>query len=195
MSADPTASDAVAVIASGNLSLAWFTGLPGRTRLEEIQRRWPDLVAGLAAHRAIGVVVVDSERGLVAVGGKGVRELEPGEGRVPDVEGTDPLLAYPEPEVTARDLVRAARLQHTGDLLIVSTVAPNGHIHAFEHQVGSHGGIGGEQNLPLFLTPTSLRRTHGELIGADAVYRQVRAWQEELGLRSPASTSGSLVRE
>lgn len=183
----PEASDAVTVIASGNLSLVWFTGLPGRTRLDEIRERWPDLVPGLAAHPGLGVVVVDSARGLLAVGPRGVRELEPatlrnGSGSV-HVEGTDPLAIFEDPEAAARDLARAARLRHTGDLLLVSAVhGPR--VHAFEHQVGSHGGIGGEQNRAVFLSPTSLERTcEPDLVGADAVFRQLVEWQRRLGLR------------
>lgn len=191
VSTDPRASDAVAVIASGNLSLVWFTGLEGRTRLGEVQERWPNLIAGLASHPAIGVVVVESERGLVAIGPRGTRDLEPASDVEP-VQGEDPLAAFPDPDATQRDLVRAGRLRHTGDLLIVSSVN-DGHIHAFEHQVGSHGGIGGDQNQAMFLTPTSLSRDGHpeELVGADAVYRQLVDWQRELGLRPAAETRRS----
>lgn len=191
------AEDSVAVIASGNLGLVWFTGRPGRLTLAQTQEAWPDLVAGLATHPAIAVVVVDSAQGLLAVGPAGLRLLEPerAAGRSADpasggdpgralVEGEDPLATFEDPDAAARDLARAGRLPHTGDLLLVSTVR-DGRVCAFEHQVGSHGGLGGDQNHALLLHPTSLTRPDDAepLVGANAVFHQLVAWQRELGLR------------
>ncbi|MBO3087499.1 alkaline phosphatase family protein [Cellulomonas dongxiuzhuiae] len=189
----------VVVVGSGNLGLVWFPGGPQRLVLEDLQERWPRLVPGLAARPAVGVVVVDSRaRGLVAVGARGLRLLE-AEGDV--VEGEDPLAPYPS---RARaDLRRAARLVDTGDLLLVSAVGPRGRVHAFEGQVGSHGGLGGEQNLAFVLHPTDLviddarcedvdgRRV---LVGPDAVHGQLVAWLVERGVR-PAGVPAGRVQE
>lgn len=177
------APDDVSVIASGNLALIWFTGLPGRLTLAQVQERWPTLISRLASHRAIGVVVVDSARGLVAIGAQGVRLLETHDGGAPVVEGVDPLAEHPDPDAAARDLARAGRLPHTGDLLLISAVS-GGRVHAFEHQVGSHGGLGGDQNRALLLHPTELEvASPGPLIGADAVFAELIGWQRALGLR------------
>ncbi|UZN04899.1 alkaline phosphatase family protein [Cellulomonas sp. S1-8] len=181
----------VVVVGSGNLGLVWFPDAPDRLLLEDLQERWPGLVPGLAARPAVGVVVVDTQaRGLVAVGAGGLRLLE-ADGDV--VEGDDPLAPYPS---RARaDLVRAARLPHTGDLLLVSSVGPRGQVHAFEGQVGSHGGLGGDQNLAFLLHPADLvvddarcedvdgRRV---LVGPDAVHAQLVAWLVERGVRAAA---------
>ena len=189
----------VVVVGSGNLGLVWFPDAPRRLVLEEVQERWPGLVPGLAARLGVGVVVVDSRsRGLVAVGASGLRLLE-AEGDV--VEGDDPLAAYPQ---RARaDLVRAARLPHTGDLLLVSAIGPRGQVHAFEGQVGSHGGLGGAQNLAFLLHPVGLvvddarcedvdgRRM---LVGPDAVHAQLVAWLVERGVRTPVTVAPQ-VRE
>jgi len=181
--ADALDPDAVTVIASGNLGLVWFTGVPGRLQLDEVQRRWPGLVAGLADHVGVGVVVVDSWRGLLVIGPRGVRALEPEVAPDdPEIEGEDPLAIFDDVDAATRDLRRAGRLPSTGDLLVVSSVGPDGHVHAFEHQVGSHGGLGGQQNEALLLHPAALT-VSDELVGADAVYHQLVAWQRELGLR------------
>ena len=185
----------VVVVGSGNLGLVWFPEAPERLVLEDLQERWPGLVAGLAARPAVGVVVVDSRtRGLVAVGDSGLRLLE-AEGDV--VEGVDPLAAYPS---RARaDLARAARLPHTGDLLLVSTVGPRDQVHAFEGQVGSHGGLGGAQNLAFLLHPADLGVDDARcedvdgrrmLVGADAVHAQLVAWLGERGLRGRPVAAG-----
>jgi len=178
----------VVTVGSGNLGLVWFPQVPHRLTLEELQDRWPGMVAGLAARPGVGIVVVDTDaRGLVGIGPRGLVLLEQ-----PDQapEGEDPLLPY-GPRARA-DLRRAARLPHTGDLLLVSTVSSTGHIHAFEGQVGSHGGIGGAQNHAFLLHPTpwtvadELREPVGDdeiLVGAEAVHEQLVRWADAAGLR------------
>lgn len=178
----------VVTVGSGNLGLVWFPQVPHRLTLEELQERWPGLVTGLAARPGVGVVVVDTlERGLVAIGPRGLVLLEqPGA----EPEGEDPLAPY-GPRGHA-DLLRAARLAHTGDLLLISTVTNRGHVHAFEGQVGSHGGIGGAQNHAFLLHPTrwalsdELREPVGDrelLVGAEAVHEQLIRWADAAGLR------------
>lgn len=180
----------VVVGASGNLALVWFPQHPHRLTLDELEDNWPGLVAGLARRPGVGAVVVDSARGLLAVGASGVVALERG-GRV---EGDDPLVAL-GPRA-APDLARAGRLPHTGDLVVISAVSPRGHVHAFETQVGSHGGLGGDQNEAFVLYPSGWSVADdlcGEvgaerwLVGADALGAQLRRWAVDLGLRTAPS--------
>jgi hypothetical protein len=180
----------VVVGASGNLALVWFPQHPHRLTLDELEENWPGLVAGLARRPGVGAVVVDSARGLLAVGASGVVSLERG-GRV---EGDDPLVAM-GPRA-AEDLARAGRLPHTGDLVVVSAVSPRGHVHAFETQVGSHGGLGGDQNEAFVLYPAAWSVAddlcgdvgpHRWLVGADALGAQLRRWAVDLGLRAAPS--------
>lgn len=187
----------VVVVGSGNLGLVWFPDAPERLHLEDVQARWPALVPGLVARPAVGLVVADSRaHGLVAVGPRGVRFLEAGDDAV---EGEDPLAPYPGRALA--DLRRAARLPDTGDLMVVSAVGPRGQVHAFEGQVGSHGGLGGAQNLAFLLHPASLAVDDARcedvdgrrvLVGPDAVHAQLVAWLVERGVReadrAPAST-------
>lgn len=177
----------VVVGASGNLALVWFPRTAHRLTLEELRGRWPDLVAGLVSRPGIGVVVVDSARGLVAVGPRGLRLLERDDDAV---EGEDPTSAL-GPRAAA-DLARAGRLPNTGDLLVVSAVDPRGHVHAFEGQVGSHGGLGGDQNRAFVLHPAAwpvdddLVAAPGEpstLIGAATLHRQLVRWLHVAGVR------------
>ncbi|GCE76865.1 alkaline phosphatase family protein [Cellulomonas biazotea] len=178
----------VVVVGSGNLGLVWFPRSPRRLVLEELQERWPGLVAGLAAHPGVGVVVADTQdRGLVAIGPRGLVLLEQDDAAP---EGEDPLAPYGPRG--GPDLVRAARLAHTGDLLLVSEVSSAGHVHAFEGQVGSHGGIGGQQNRALLLHPVDcpldddLCEDVGSerlLVGAEAVHAQLLRWATAAGLR------------
>lgn len=185
---EPDGAPDLAVVASGNLGLVWFPQHPARLTLEDLAERWPGLVAGLAAQDGIGVVVVDSrDNGLVAVGSHGLVLLERPDA---DVQGEDPLAPF-GPRARA-DLARAGRLENTGDLLLVSAVSPDGRVHAFEHQVGSHGGIGGRQNLALLVHPGEwlvdedlLEEVDGRrlLVGAEAVHEQLVRWARRAGLR------------
>jgi len=181
----------VVVGASGNLAGVWFPRHPQRLTLDGLEEHWPGLVAGLAARPGVGVVVVDSARGLIAVGASGVVVLEHG-GRV---EGDDPLsLLGPR---AAADLARAGRLPCAGDLVVVSAVSQRGYVHAFEGQVGSHGGLGGDQNEAFVLYPTRWSvdddlcgdvGTQRWLVGADALGSQLRRWAGNIGLRQDSST-------
>lgn len=177
----------VAVTGSGNLGMVWFPRAERRLPLEQIDARWPGLVGGLAASPGIGLVLVDTvAHGLAAVGPEGIAWLERGDDVV--VEGVDPLAPF-GPHA-GPDLRRLGRLAHVGDLVLLSELTPEGWVHAFEGQVGSHGGIGGAQNSAVLLHPAELTLDDdlvdpeaGTLVGADAVHRQLVRWAERLGLR------------
>lgn len=183
----------VAVTGSGNLGMVWFPRAERRLVLEEIEQRWPGLVRGLAATPGIGLVLVDTAaRGLMAIGPGGVSWLEADDTR--PVDGTDPVARY-GPGAEA-DLRRLGRLEHVGDLVLLSAMTEAGHVHAFEGQVGSHGGVGGPQNLAVLLHPADLTLDDDltELVGgapmpvgADRVHEQLLRWARSLGLRSSAT--------
>ncbi|WP_454044197.1 alkaline phosphatase family protein [Cellulosimicrobium sp. Marseille-Q8652] len=180
----------VAVVGSGNLGMVWFCREPRRLTAAEIDDRWPALVPGLLANPAVGVVVAHGSDAtgtptLVARGIAGSRDLRTG-----DVEGLDPLAPYGAR--AAADLLRVARLDDAGDLVLVSSVDDVGMVHAFEGLVGSHGGLGGAQNRAVLVHPAGLDVPDGDLedvdgervlVGAEAVHRRLVAWLEELGVR------------
>lgn len=182
----------VAVTGSGNLGMVWFPRSAGRLVLEDVEGRWPGLARGLAATPGIGLVLVDTAaRGLMAIGQGGVAWLETDGVQV---EGLDPLASY-GPRAAA-DLRRLGRLGNVGDLVLLSDVTAAGHVHAFEGQVGSHGGMGGAQNRAMLLHPVDLPLADDLLdavgaermpVGADQVHEQLLRWATALGLRSTAT--------
>ena len=195
----PVAGSELVVAASGNFAGVWVPGTEGPLTLAQLVDRWPDLVPGLAAHPGVGVVVGRDDGGRpVALGAYGLRHLATGV-----VDGQDPTAAY-GPRAAA-DLARAAGLDSAADLLVVSSVDDAGLVHPFEGLVGSHGGLGGEQNRAVLLHPAAWAvddalRT-GEtgdrtIVGADAVHRQLVAWLATLGLGPAAGRSaGAAERE
>ena len=179
----------VAVIGSGNLGMVWFCRAPSRLDGSEVAARWPALLPGLVANPAVGVVLCHEGDDVVAHGATGSRGLVTGR-----VAGADPLAAYGSraPE----DLLRVARLDDAGDLVLVSSVDATGGVHAFEGLVGSHGGLGGAQNEALLVHPVTLTLPDDErsdvdgtrmLVGAEAVHRRLVAWLTELGLRDESA--------
>ncbi|MET7748393.1 alkaline phosphatase family protein [Micromonospora sp. NPDC005367] len=172
------------VVASGNLAMIYLAHHPGKLTRERIDVVAPGLIDGLAAHPGIGMVVVDSATGPLAVGPRGWHRLRDGH-----VEGDDPLLPY-GPRAR-RDLLRHQTMEHVGDLVVISAVDPSlEEVAAFEELVGCHGGLGGWQTEALLVHPAGWTQD-GELVGPDAVHRQLLAWLGRLGLRRPADGASS----
>ncbi len=171
-------TDETVVLGSGNLGLVYVPG-PQRLTLEELDARWPDLVPGLAGHPGVGFVAgVDDAGTPWVVGGAGRRDLRSG-----TVEGDDPLAGFGP---YAPGLLRAAvEMPEAPDLYVNSGVDAMGDVAAFEHLVGSHGGLGGWQDSAVLLVPTDLA---GDLppdpvLGADRLHRALVGMLEQCGHR------------
>lgn len=162
------------VLASGNLGLISFPDLPGRASRERIERAHPALLATLAAHPGIGFLLVDG----VVLGPDGA------EARL-DVPGAaEELLARFGPGA-AQAVRRTDTFPHVADVMVNSAYDPRtGAVHAFEEQIGSHGGLGGEQGHPFLMWPVELSEPDPEpgpeLVGAEAVHKVLRDWLREV---------------
>ena len=169
---DPGERPDLVAMASGNLGLIYFPRLPGRVTLEQLAETYPGLIDGLAAHPGVGAILVRSaEHGGLVVGHDGINFLD--EDRV---EGTDPVAQYGGRAHQA--FVRLDAMEHTPDLAVISLYDPVfDEVAAFEELIGSHGGLGGPQTKPLILHPAEWEIDE-DLVGADAVYRQIRRWAE-----------------
>ncbi|MEE1803209.1 phage holin family protein [Streptomyces sp. JV176] len=174
----PASSSEPVVLASGNLGLISFPDVPGRMSREEIDRRHPALLRTLAGHPGIGFLLVRSEEhGSLVLGHGGVE--------VPlDALDDDGPLAGMGPG--AADAVRRTDgFPHVADIMVNSMYDPGtGRVHAFEEQIGSHGGLGGEQARPFLLSPLVLSPPvpdRGELVGAERVHAVLRRWLREGG--------------
>ncbi|WP_433727679.1 alkaline phosphatase family protein [Actinoplanes sp. CA-051413] len=182
----PAAGDLV-LIASGNLSMIYFTRQPGRLFLHEIEQLYPGLVGTLTAHAGIGFIVVRTrDHGAVVLGQNGRRYLD--EDRV---EGDDPLAAF-GPQAIA-DVRRHDTLAHVGDLVINSPIDPGtDEVAAYEELVGCHGGLGGWQSEAVLIHPADWPLAETPLIGADAVHHQLVRWLEEIGQRRHLRTPSAM---
>lgn len=172
------------VLASGNLGLISFPNLPGRASRERIDRAHPALLATLANHPGVGFLLVDG----VVLGPDGA------EARL-DVPGAaEEMLARFGPGA-AQAVRRTDSFPHVADVMVNSAYDPEtGAVHAFEEQIGSHGGLGGEQGHPFLMWPVELSEPGpwpgGELVGAESVHGVLYHWLREAdGPQVPVSAS------
>jgi len=91
----------------------------------------------------------------VAIGKSGRRNLRTGE-----IEGTDPMTMYGEPDHCAGQLAYVAGFPHCGDLTFISPVYDDGTVAAYEELIGNHGGLGGLQTQPFIIHPSDMVMPH-----------------------------------
>ena len=85
-------------------------------------------------------------------------------------------------------------MEHAGDIVAISLLDPEtDEVAAFEELIGSHGGLGGPQTHPFILHPAEWAIDE-PIVGAEAVYWQIRRWLEAngipLGKQTPAAPAG-----
>jgi len=176
------------VCASGNLALIYFPRLEGRASVETIESHWPGLVETLARHDGVGLLMVRSEaHGSIVLGRDGLHYLA-----TDKVEGVDPIAAFGEHAIDG--LRRVDGMDHCGDIVAISMLdAETDEVAAFEELIGSHGGLGGFQTRPFIMHPADWTIDE-PIVGAEAVYRQIRRWLFDLGIdlsKAPTPAAGA----
>jgi hypothetical protein len=164
------------VLASGNLGLVYLTEQTTRLSLEEIGKRHPRLIPALIAHPGVGFILVRSdEDGPVVIGRDGLQVLQ-----TQTVVGKDPLEPF---GASGRwQVLQTDSYPHCADIMVNSMWDPQTEeVAAFEHLVGSHGGLGGEQTHPFVLYPCDLPAPESPIRGADELHRVLRGWLAHLG--------------
>ncbi|MEU9463565.1 alkaline phosphatase family protein [Streptomyces sp. NPDC048312] len=184
-----TPSDPV-VLASGNLGLISFPDIEGRASREQLDRGHPALLGTLANHPGIGFLLVRSERHGSVVLGRGGAEIPVSE----LVDGEGPLAPFGPGAAAA--VRRTDTFPHVADIMVNSMYdGATGCVHAFEEQIGSHGGLGGEQSRPFLLWPAELSAPvppDTELVGAEQVHGVLRRWLRECsGPQIPVPSPGA----
>ena len=148
---------------SGALGLISIPGEPRRLTREEIDARYPALVDGLVDHPEIGFVLVRSAGGSsLVLGGSG--QPQPADRRG---DRDDPLAPFGPDAVAQVSEVDGYRT--VADLMVNSRYDPDlDEVAAFEHQVGSHGALGGPQTHPFVLHPADLAAPDEPILGSPA---------------------------
>ncbi|MGB4978307.1 MAG: hypothetical protein WBR35_16365, partial [Anaerolineae bacterium] len=90
--------------------------------------------------------VLGREQGnAVCVTPRGVLRLDS-----PQLAATLPHLA--DPQAALQHVDRLVRFPHSGDLVLLGTWYADGSVVGFEEHVATHGGLGGPQDYPFFIT-------------------------------------------
>jgi hypothetical protein len=157
----------VKVAYSGNLANVYFEQFPQRPVVSQLNAAFPGMLDALVKHEGIGFVVgLDDDSEPICFGKNGARNLYTG-----DVTGEDPLIPFAYPvgatrqaaptsdmlDLRAEQERRLADFPHSGDLIINSTLYPDGTVAAMEELIGNHGGIGGEQTDAFILHPADMQ--------------------------------------
>jgi hypothetical protein len=174
------------VLGSGNLGLVFVPG-PTQLTVEELERRWPDLVPGLAGHAGIGFVCGMAATGPVAIGDSGRHHLASGV-----VEGEDPLAGFGDH--AAAMLLTAASMPQAPDLYVNSALDDTTQdVAAFEPLVGCHGGLGGWQDRGFVMAAPSLLAPERPIVGGEHLHRHLVEILESLGHRTHLSPDSGEV--
>ena len=137
----------------GNGGLVYFDLEPRRLTLNELNAAYPGMVDNVVQHEGVGFVIAFDDDGVPVVFGKqGARNLHTG-----DVTGEDPLLPFGDVELRAWQLRRMADFENSGDLILNSTLYPDGTVAAMEELIGNHGGLGGEQTDAYLFHPGEMK--------------------------------------
>ncbi len=170
--------DEFIVFGSGNLGLIYVAGEQERLSRDQLDERFPALIAGLVAHPGVGFTVVNTiEHGPVALGPGGEHRVRDGV-----VIGLDPLARFGAhaPEF----VLRAATMAEAPDIYVNSLVDDLDEVAAFESLVACHGGLGGWQDRGMVVHPVDLEMPTDMVLGADALHDVLVGWLESLGHRS-----------
>lgn len=159
----------IVVAASGNLAHISFTSVPGRADRNMIDAAYPGLVDGLVRHPGIGLIMVRAGNGAIVLADRASRRLAE-----ETVERIDILSPFGPNAI--QGLRRLDAMDDCGDLVIISRYdAASGEVASFEDQIGTHGGLGGEQSHAFVLHPAEWG-IDGPLVGAVTVHKQIRRW-------------------
>jgi hypothetical protein len=148
------------VRSSGGLAHIYFNVTPERMNVSEVAILYPDLIDALNDHAAIGLVLGMEGGRPVAITGRGTALL--GVERLPS--------GLPDPEQAVGDLARLLRFPHSGDLVLLGAWNVHGKAITFEDQAATHGGAGGPQDTPFFITPPDVDFDLTAVTNAEQVY-------------------------
>jgi uncharacterized membrane protein YvlD (DUF360 family) len=142
----------ITVCGSGNIAQVYFDLAKRKLTYKELNDAYPGMLDKLVQHEGVGFVVAYNDDCVPLVLGKmGARNLHTGE-----ITGDDPLKPYGDPEFRAAQVRRVADFPHSGDLIVNSTLYPDGTVAAMEELIGNHGGLGGEQTDAFILHPADV---------------------------------------
>jgi hypothetical protein len=162
----------VVMTSSGSLAHIYFAQEPDNLCLEEIESRYPGLIAALVAHEGIGQILIRcKDRGPVVMSKQGICELAPNGECV--IEGDDPISEFGEHAPSF--FRRLAEYEYAGDIVVNGSYDPEKRwVVGFDDLVGAHGGFGGPQTQPFLIFPTGWTADEPQIVGSVALHKFLR---------------------
>jgi hypothetical protein len=174
----------VIVRSSGSMAHVYFNVTVERMDISEIAILYPDLLEALVRHPGIGLVLGSEAGRPVIVGPRGTAALTPD--RLPP--------GLPQPQQSAADLARVIGFPHSGDLILLGAWSEAGRgagggVVSFEDHRATHGGLGGPQDYPFFITPDAVPLDLTGITDSRALYPffMARYQGAEEAVQDPAS--------
>ena len=141
----------VVVSGSGSLAHVYFNVSPRPLDLVQVMLLYPRLVDTLLGTPGIGVLAGRVGEKTVVLGCPGGALVIGGECEI--IEPPHPLAQFGDEPYASVQLHRLAHFPHSGDLIVLGALEPNGKVVTFEEQVATHGGLGGPQMRPFVAWP------------------------------------------
>lgn len=152
---------------SGGLAHMYFKDISWRLERREIEHCFPGLITRLARTPGIDFIMLRDQTASVIVTADDEMEIDTG-GRLSRRAG-EFLARFDDPEMVARQLHRLNLFERAGDLILVGKYEDGAQIN-FEHQVGGHGSLGGEQLHPFILARRDWGLNTEHVRGADDLH-------------------------
>jgi len=164
---EPAQPNDVVVSSSGSLSHIYLNATSEQLSLSQIATLYPALVPSLLSHPGIWLVMGREEGRTIIFGKEGVISVA----EKIQIEGRNPLQQLAYGEWAVRQLSRLVSLANSGDLILVGTYdADVQRVSCFENQWACHGGLGGPQDIAVFMTESHIDWPLASLDRAAEVY-------------------------
>ena len=163
----------IALTYSGGLAHLYFTDIQGRLGAAELDLRFPGLIAKLAGLERIAIVLVRDGGDHLLI--RGEQRMKLGSRAAAKV-----LAEYDDdPQLLSAQLERLDSFERSGDLILFGEMLCDGQVN-FEHQVGGHGSIGGDQSKPFLLVKAEWGIDTSKIRGAHDVHPLLTALRDRL---------------
>lgn len=174
---------------SGTISLVYFTVAPHTLEMSEIELLYPGLLRQLLEQPGLGLILGRERGHAMVMTLRGPRRLWPPR----DDLVRDLLDNLPDPDLAASQLARLISFPSSGDLVLLGRWDAQGHVVAFEPHWATHGGLGGNQNLPFMLLPPGVTWDLGAITGPEELHK---LFMSRYGrqMPSPEAVSGDQTR-
>lgn len=167
----------IAITYSGGLAHMYFKDVSWRMHRAEIEERFPGLVSRIAGTPGIEFVMLRDLECDVIVNAEG--EVRLNADRELSQQARRLFSKYDDPDIVAGQLHRLNSFERSGDLIIAGKYEDGQQVN-FEHQVGGHGSIGGEQLHPFIMAKREWTFKTGTVRGAHELHPLLMQLRKEL---------------